>query len=450
MPADKKTDKTCKTLLSAVALGYSTPVIVNWGNRYDDPNLSFGGAQNAKIRGVLDYLNGLPPDADNDLVVLVDGLDVWFQLRPETLLCRYFEILKRQDRRNRAQYGSTAVARQNMQQNVIFTAQKRCWPLQADNPACHHLPDSTLPIDVYGTATDLFSPDRRVGDRNFRPRYLNSGAAIGTAAALRAVFVRAQEKLMIDSREGLDQYMFAEIFGEQENMRHLAAGKYVQRAGWWTWMRGTPDQPDTLDDGLLAFEPEADKNYEFGIGLDYEQALVMSTAFSEYDTDWVRFAESKKPVTLPADITRTALPSSMLDKNTIDGDPSLSSWDHVRLFTDTRTGSIPAAIHHNAFKFSLKSRLKTHWNFTWYQPHLRTVLDARALSPDGPVASLDIDGDGVMHEWWSDNSLRVGAVTALGEELSFKKLCGGFEKELFRDDKGPWHAPTHDDPQTNG
>jgi len=85
--------------MSASALGYPAPVIVNWGKTYDKSKGWKGGSHLAKITGTLDYLDSVStadtPDEnrleENDIVVLTDSYDVWFQLPPDVLLKRYHE-----------------------------------------------------------------------------------------------------------------------------------------------------------------------------------------------------------------------------------------------------------------------------------------------------------------------------------------------------------------------
>lgn len=95
VPATSADVNTCKTILSAAVLNYSTPTLVNWQHQYNDPGLASGGSHLAKIPGVLRYLSDLGPENDNDLIVVIDGYDVWFQLTPGMLLARFHDINQR-------------------------------------------------------------------------------------------------------------------------------------------------------------------------------------------------------------------------------------------------------------------------------------------------------------------------------------------------------------------
>jgi hypothetical protein len=88
-PATQTDLNLCKVILSAAILNYSMPTLVNWNRKYDNPDLSSGGSHLAKIPEILEYLTMLGPEYNDDLVLIVDGYDTWFQLKPDVLLSRY-------------------------------------------------------------------------------------------------------------------------------------------------------------------------------------------------------------------------------------------------------------------------------------------------------------------------------------------------------------------------
>jgi hypothetical protein len=88
IPADARGVNLCKAIVSSACLNYLVPTPINWGETFNDSGLVAGGSHLAKITGVLDYLNSLESDRDKDLVLMVDGHDVWFQLRPGVLIER--------------------------------------------------------------------------------------------------------------------------------------------------------------------------------------------------------------------------------------------------------------------------------------------------------------------------------------------------------------------------
>ncbi|KAI4850172.1 hypothetical protein E4T45_05605, partial [Aureobasidium sp. EXF-8846] len=174
IPASGKDENLCKAIVGAAILGYPSPKVLNWGKTFNDSNLVSGGSHIAKISGVSSYLESLSPEQDEDLIIMTDGYDTWFQLRPETLIQRYFDINSRANERIRRELSDHVVDTNRIEQKIVFSAQKRCWPWAADAPPCYAVPNSTLPEDIFGTDTDT-----DVHDQNpylkFRPRYLNSG-----------------------------------------------------------------------------------------------------------------------------------------------------------------------------------------------------------------------------------------------------------------------------------
>ena len=110
----------CRTLFSAGALNYPTPRIVNWEKEFKDPEKLDGGFHLAKIEGVLDFLQKLDDSHRHELVFIPDGLDTWFQLRPEVLISRYNAIRKRLEKRTWPRYGLS------YDQGIVFSAQNSC------------------------------------------------------------------------------------------------------------------------------------------------------------------------------------------------------------------------------------------------------------------------------------------------------------------------------------
>ncbi|KAF5530868.1 hypothetical protein FNAPI_13452 [Fusarium napiforme] len=84
-----------------------------------------GGSHLAKITGTLGYLDSVSkPDTpdenrleENDIVVLADSYDVWFQLPPEILLKRYHEANRQADHRLASQWNGRG--KPPMEQTII-------------------------------------------------------------------------------------------------------------------------------------------------------------------------------------------------------------------------------------------------------------------------------------------------------------------------------------------
>ena len=153
IPASKPDQNLCKTVLSAGILNYPSPRLVNWNQEFEDPNLVAGGSHIGKISGIKAYLDGMDVARDSDLVLMVDGYDVWFQLRPQTILDRYFDINRRANERIQKELGDKVVKQHNIHQQIVFSCQKRCWLFSEDDPECYAVPQSSLPDDIYGPET---------------------------------------------------------------------------------------------------------------------------------------------------------------------------------------------------------------------------------------------------------------------------------------------------------
>lgn len=447
-------------MLSASILGYPSPVIINWNQQFNNADLVEGGSHLAKISGTHEYLQSLDETRNDDVVLMLDGYDIWLQLRPQTLLDRYFAINRRANNRLRAELGDVA-EKQNIRQDIIFGCQKRCWPWELTDTPCYAVPNSTLPDDIYGPDTDTDRP-RETGVENpyvnYRQRFLNSGVGVGTVRAMRKLFEEAKELLEAEPNLGSDQYIFGHIFGDQsiwrEAMRRDAGGARNGDTASW---------PSAHFDAVRQKARERkDKTFEFGIGVDYGSEIGLNTVFAEDDTKWLNFNDPsqlrqvqldhsihgahKRLQNISRDITNTLPPFWTF---TVEDDLSRwTAWDEVPLFTNVYTGITPAVIHHNAHLDGLKSRRETWWDRAWFFPHARTLLDASIYAPVVPVAISGYD-EQTAREFWPYEIWKGGArngVARLGsfegdDWLRFDEICRDSHQEVFRDGKGPWLLP---------
>lgn len=108
MPATSSNTDLCKLLLSGQILHYPTPALINWGA----PEAEDAYVQHlAKIETILNYLNKLSDTktaSDDDLILILDGYDIWLQLSSEVLLKRYFKVIEATNTRSRSLYGHDA------------------------------------------------------------------------------------------------------------------------------------------------------------------------------------------------------------------------------------------------------------------------------------------------------------------------------------------------------
>jgi len=431
IPASRADVNLCKTILSAAVLGYPAPTLLNWDVAFDDPNLVEGGSHLGKISGFLSYLEEFPPSRDQDLVLMVDGYDIWFQLPPNVLLERYYAVNEVADRRSKQAYG-TAATTYNFTQRSIISCQKRCWPWTLEDPPCAAVPQSTLPDDVYGENTDTYLDNDRDRFSKIRQRFLNSGFTLGTVESLKALFRHAKARMETDKNFGSDQHILSYLFGQQEAERQ----PFRVSTGPVNRLLGAVKPTSAVD---APPEPVM----QFGLGLDYGSSLSLATVFAEDDTEWLQFdngttledARSARKIPhkgksvqgLQSDIEQSRPPFST---STTEDLPRNQSWSSSPLLTNLWTGITPAIIHHNAHRDGLKALREQWWDRTWYFPHARALLDARQRQPSGPVAFAggrywwpSQHGAGLSRVW-KDDAWRM---------ISYNAICSNWDLEVFRD-----------------
>ena len=476
IPASESRPDLCKTLLSAFVLGYPAPTLVNWGQAFGESEDDWAHGHTAKIKGVYDFLSDRRRVRDDDLVLIIDGYDVWFQLPPQILIERYHALTERGDERLRSRYGMEKDSEGNKHdlqkyyQRVIFGADKLCWPNPKEDPACVAVPFSTLlPKDAYGPQTDR-DPE---GFLN-RPRFLNSGNVMGPVADVRAIYQYALQKVERENRGSLgDQLVFAEIFGEQEFQRET---KFIASQSapkqWLQWLSeeiGYSESPLSTNITVNNMTVVPGQRYEYSIGLDYESQLFQTMTHSIGDIAFITFNSSAyrtsiqavnqalhgRPLYLPTDLQKADPPctysspgnledesdphrktlllpySSNLDTIPADpADPRQPTWRSIPLATNIHAASIPVLLHVNGDK----SILQTWWSKMWFHPFARALLRRFIRSTQSAHAAESAAKGGLS--WWDMRGGRGGVWTDNGEWKSWNEICKGYDEELFGDGKG--------------
>lgn len=471
IPASRSNPNLCKTLLSSFVLGYPSPTLINYGKVFEGLGWD-NGTHAGKIRGVYDYLKGGAKVDDDDLVLIVDGYDVWFQLPPAIMLDRYHSMLEEANERLRRRYGMVmkdkpdgSLPKERVQkytQSVIFAADKICWPNAAEDPACAAVPYSTLPKDVYGPDTDK-DPASYLN----RPRFLNSGTIIGPVKDVRAIYERAVKKVEEDARGTIgDQFVFAEILGEQEFQRETRRQAAQGTGGrWLDWISnalGASDSPLASNHTIHNMTAVPGQSYEFSLGLDYRSELFQTVTHSWDDIAFVTYNDSSTlveiqekhpslhsiPFSLPPDLQRAEDPfwyaspgshtNDPVDSILLPFSPKLDtlgtepSWEEVPLATNLFASSIPTLLHINGDK----SPLDTWWPLMWFHPHARALLRRFIRSPQGPAAAQAAAEGG--QTWWDMRGGRGGVWTDHETWMSWGEVCKKTEDEVFGDGKGTW------------
>ena len=379
IPATHENPDFCKTVLSAMLLNYPPPTILNFDSKLD----TVVDIEMAKLQAVHSYLQDAKHVKEHDMVLIVDGYDVWFQLPSDVMIKQYQNIIIDANERLRERYGLTRPssagepARPLYNQTVIWGAEKVCSPEQQDEPACASVPESILPRTIYGKETDQSA-------NLTRAKYLNAGTVIGPARDLRAIFkaaiVKAEDPVMFSERTA--QSLFSTVFGEQEFARE-AARQNTLSAGpaWRNWLANKLGRPNTDAEKLsvnMTLHPG--QNYEFSMGLDYTHSLfqpLSTTAASELallahdnSTDLLTHHNADtptQPLGLPHALLAAAPPFSTPNPNAdaspnglsahfvtlrINPDldalpPANTSWAALTLASNTYTGAVPAVLHLN-------------------------------------------------------------------------------------------------------
>ncbi|RGP61278.1 hypothetical protein FLONG3_10587 [Fusarium longipes] len=463
LSATKSNPNACKTIFSALSLGYPSPVIINWGVKFQDITHSEFGKALPKLFGFVDYLDSvMHPNAteseklkEDDIVLMVDAFDVWFQLPAEVLLSRYHEINRRANERLQKEWKRTDKP-MPMKQTIVLASEKHCYPNDPKkfgvDMKCDIWPQSPLRTDLYGPETD--------GNYSFhhtnRPRWLNGGMYIGPAGDMRRLFRRAKQRVEAMVGEAFvvrsEQGMIGQALGEQEVWRQL------QRKGAIT---------DELDD-LVG------ENLEFHVGIDYGQDLCVESSDTAirkpddlFDGDFVHLNDQedidyRSEVRSISPVRVQGVPDDLRSVQSPlfeDGKPV--DWGNMSLYTDFFLATTPVMLHHNKYK----DRRTSWWTRPWYSGHLRRLASAALLPRRSakPLATVDIEQGRIRY--WAASAESVDRYPRLVQintnltayerfpSANINETCDWpeevkdnhkktWEQEVFRDDEGAFIVNT--------
>jgi hypothetical protein len=380
--------------------------------------------------------------------------DAWFQLPAEVTISRFFHGMRDSSNKLVEKYGTvkdmnSAVSKPMYVQKVLFGAVKEC-SNELSEPACAFVPESPLPNDIYGDETD-----KHVGGKYNRPSYLGSSMVMGHVSDLRPIYKQATELLQFDDIGTFgSQYVFSKIFGEQEVARQIYAASESRKesSGWPSSFTSKPSHTSIVPNITL---PQ-DKDYEFGIGLDYQSSIFQVMNNSAEDIRFITFnapstiaSPSKlaasifaKPISLPPDLIVSPPPYAqhtvsspnpnppITALDTIDSDEA--TWNDVSLATNVIVpgSSVPASL---TFRGS-ESLLSQLWESMWFHKNSRALMRLYIRSPDGPIAAKAAARGG--DKWWDLRGGKGGVWTDKGQWLEWNEVCGAFDEEVFRDGKG--------------
>ncbi|KAH7118658.1 hypothetical protein B0J13DRAFT_680973 [Dactylonectria estremocensis] len=282
IPASKTDRRFCFLLASSAASRYPAPQIMGWNGTglFDAAKTHL-----AKLRAIQVYLESLPREEDDDIVLVVDGYDVIMQLPPEIMLKRYFATMEAENKRTAERFSITLdqVKEQNLDTTLFFGPDKLCWPINRRAPRCWAIPPSTLPSKAFGPKTNN-------GDSFYMlPKWLNSGTLIGPANHMRDYIAATMKEIdhTYDPTYRLkdsDQYYLANVWGRQEYYRSKK-------------LHGD-EVPGGPGDRLLPRKFTNDQQVEFHVGIEYESAMFQTKGFYQPFNGWLYYNGTDTPTAM--------------------------------------------------------------------------------------------------------------------------------------------------------
>jgi len=459
VPATSSNADLCKILLSASILGYPPAVLINWAAPEDaDPYVQ----HLAKVWTILEYLDRLADSGKGDeLVLIVDGFDVHFQLPPEVIISRYYQENARADKRVVDTVGEEMAAQYNMRQTVIFGHDKLCWPMDNRRPACWVVPEASDSRWVYGPYTDTQAAYARA-------RWLNSGTVIGPVNDTRDVFRATLDLIHTKHTTDSDQFYFANLFGLQEFAR-----KSVRTDEPFKDIKKSDVDWPVLEKG---------QRTEFFLGLDYEAIMFQTMAFFREYITWVQFdLPAPKPDTwsidnvqqrivqddwlrsrhLPDDVTTLSrgpfdafLPDANIPASKTSSAEELSeikaksipiheSWDALKLGANIISNTIFPVLHFTGDKGFRDLWWPRMWYYPWGEQLLKAAVKRR-LEEEEVYGRPSITSKTIGKKtWWFGEIVgtdvpdkvnwgtKGGAFGGNGTFLGWDQLCGMHEVSIF-------------------
>ncbi|OBT66362.1 hypothetical protein VE03_04827 [Pseudogymnoascus sp. 23342-1-I1] len=441
IPARRPSVALCKTLVSAAILNYPPATLVGYGAENNE-NEADGGATTDTLKFLMSK-----QIQDGDLALVVDER-TWFQLPGQVMVDRFDSHRQRSNAALLAKYGALDDGTRYKQpqgrfkEKIIFGAEKSCIDHKPEDTACYASPLSPLPKDVYGPNTD------KPGSTNYRPRYLYSPNMMGRAGDLRDMLQYTQLKLDTRTTKTSTQYLFSEIFGDQELKREKVRRESLNPlSAFREWLiRKNPKYDhqtllgiDKLD--LTNAQTTDINNPDFGIGLDYTSAIFQVLDNSVDDIQFVTFnhptlvnspsrmsaSDFSHPIHLPQDLNSTAPPFKLhstpvqgpvsdLPLLEVDKLPVNKPWEDVGLATNIIVPGTEIPSSMSLFGAGTPGLEETWWKKMWFQPKARALMRRYMRSYTGHIAAE--------------------AAAKGGEYLEWQEVCGQYDETVFGDKMG--------------
>jgi hypothetical protein len=276
----------CRTLLSAIAQGYPSPILVGYHN---EPSRADALEVFESIRDMIIE----PPTAEEDIVLWL-GREHWTQLPVEITVRRFLQhadvmALKADKRHHRmSEEVDDTCDRQPgnriRKQLVLFPASKACVYNCQDADA---IPESTLPRDIFGPLTD----NVRCNSTLKRARFIAPGAFLGQAQDIAASLADLIGYLRHTNGSGTgveEQRVWSHLFLAQELQRSAEQ----EKSSATDWMHRTMDiltqyypvsSTSIIDLSSAHNTTTGNPNHDHGLTLDYESRIFQVLSHSERD-----------------------------------------------------------------------------------------------------------------------------------------------------------------------
>lgn len=398
------------------------------------------------------YLDTLPPSSDQDLVLMVDGYDVVFQLPADVLIQRYFAVTAAADAALATRFGEDYLRatpeESRPRATVLFGPEKLCYPPNEARSGCWAVPTNT------GLAPDAYGPDDGSIEHMLN-RWLNSGTVIGPVRDMKKVFNGTLKRIQDfynpedDWSKDSDQKYMSDLWGDQEYFRSVKELQLNNHTGTVLPGVGSTKAVPTRELG---------QETEYHIGIDYKGELFQTRAVFEHALDLVPFNNTDsqgalsswvtrnvtdhtdfKPysVPLPANVILSLKRLLMSISQTLKAKPA-DMVPQLPLNMNVVTRKVHAIFHCTG----PKEYLDDLWPKMWFYPYLRSLLDVaiRSQRTGRRISDTPIDG----RKWISAHPPSTNAgnndVNALGawadlegEWLEWGPLCGQYNHEIFGD-----------------
>jgi hypothetical protein len=414
IPATHTDTSLCKTILSSAVLNYSTPTILEWDQESNNAPFQPDGryVADADITAISNHLRGIETPFDEDLILVIDGSDTWFQLRPEHLIQRYYDINLALNQRLYRQMGK-AMNVERIYQSILFGTQPDCSPSERNEQACYAVPEVSI--------------RHKMGRGESRPLFLSTSFIMGPVGRMRDLFSAAEERAIQTKYQGTARELFEIMLHEQEHWRGIKEQARLSLK-WWRmssvlsrlglWLHSQKLHP-TYQNSIL----DNHTQHEFGIGLDLTGQLGQSR-LEEFawiianETHQIAHASPNHTHDLLIDImySKSRVPKPLRYSSPPFADPvshpsfpRYNSWSDVPLFTNVHSGTIPVMVQQVDGEF---------WNQLWWHKHAMEFLQIHMDKERGPVAIAE------GRRWWSANGPRGGVeVTGMGF-VGWEDMCG--------------------------